>query len=422
MTALTAQPQVEDFPLLGDALARCLDAIDSCAVPWANQCGWGTWELDQRGEPLALSAARPALYDGNSGIAWALRTLGRDGGRPAGTADVEPGLLGGATGVALAAGLAPRPGPVGRGFDLGGGLAGDLLALVRARSDPAAVTAEALSEASALVAAIAAGARWDGEGCCWPDPDGEALCGLAHGVSGVVLALAEASASWPEVAGRALPLVSGGLRWEAAWFDPAAGGWPDLRESDDGPHPVMWCHGAAGIAAVRLGLLRSIRAGLTLDYPTQAIAAEAHAGVLACGKALTGAVRTARDHGFEAVAGGLTLCHGLGGLLDVLLLAGEICDQPAHVDAARRIASDLVALAPDDPMAWPSGLRTGDSLGLFVGTAGTALLLARLIDPAGVGSLSLLDPDPKQVRRGASGGQAARTRRAWAHSAMWEFA
>ena len=80
----------------------------------------------------------------------------------------------------------------------------------------------------------------------------------------------------------------------------------------------------------------------------------------------------------------------MGGPLDVLVLAAKVWELPQHLDAARRIASDLITLAPDDPMEWPSGLRKGDSLGLFVGTAGTALLLARLIDPESVGSLSLL--------------------------------
>ncbi|MCA0293716.1 MAG: hypothetical protein LCH96_00135 [Actinobacteria bacterium] len=378
---MTAQPLVDEFGLLGDALARCLDAIETCAVPQANQCGWGTWELDQRGEPLALSAARPALYDGNAGIAWALRTLGRDDGlAPAGGSDGIPGLLGGSAGADLAAGVAPRPDLAGRGYDLGGGLAGDLLALVRTGSGLAVVTA--------LVDAIAAGARWDGEGCCWPDvAEGEVLCGLAHGVSGVVLALAEAMAAFPVLSGRAAPLIAGGLRWEAAWFDPVSGGWPDLRGDGPASYPVLWCHGAAGVAAVRL---RLVQLGLDLDYPAEAIAAEAHTAVLACGRELTRAAALARTGGFGVVPGGLTLCHGLGGPLDVLVLAAEVWDEPGHLHAARRIASDLLVGAPEDPLDWPSGLRADGCLGLFVGTAGTALLLARLLEPARVGSLSLL--------------------------------
>ena len=374
--------------VLDDALQSCLDAIDSCAVTWDGHRGWGTWELDARGEPLELHAGRPWLYDGNAGIAWALRTLGReDGDEPAGDAGPAPGLLGGSTGVALAGsgrsdglgGLSlSRP---GRGSDLGGGLAGDLLALVRSGTGAPATVA-------ALVDALAGAARWDGEFACWPEPGGDQpLCGLAHGVSGVVLALAEAAAAYPEVAPVAAPLIAAGLRWEAAWFDPASGGWPDLR--GDGPpgYPVLWCHGAAGIAAVRLRLLQL---GTALDYPADAIAAEAHAGVLACGLELTRAVARARADGFGAIPGGLTLCHGLAAPLDVLALAGEVWPDADHLAAARRIASDLVRLAPADPLDWPSGLRADACLGLFVGTAGSALLFARLLDPARIGSLSLL--------------------------------
>jgi lantibiotic modifying enzyme len=373
---MTAQPV--DDPV-EDALARCVDVIQTCAVTQADQCGWGTWELDQRGEPLALSAARPQLYDGNSGIAWALRTLGRDaGGVPA--TDLPPGLLGGSTGVELASGRTPAVSLDGRPSDLGGGLAGDLLALVRAGCRDATVI-------SGLVAALAAAARFDGEGACWPDPDGEVLCGLAHGGSGVVLALVEAAAAVPEVADAALPLAAAGLRWEAAWFDPVHC-WPDLRGDGPPTHPVMWCHGAAGIAAVRLRLLQL---GLELDYPRDAIAAEAHAGVLACGRELTRAAGLARTGGLGAVPAGLTLCHGTGGPLDVLVLATEVWSDPSHLAAARRIASDLLASAPENPLDWPGGLRNAEGcIGLFVGTAGTALLLARLLDPARIGSLSLL--------------------------------
>lgn len=369
---MTAEPV--GVPPVERALARCVDALQTCAVPQGNQCGWGTWELDQRGEPLALSAGRSALYDGNAGIAWALRTLGRDVGRAAGATEGAPGLLGGSTGVDLAAARTCSAPVGGRGFDLGGGLAGDLLALVRTGS----------REVAAVVDALVDGARRDGEGACWPEE--EALCGLAHGVSGVVLALAEAAAAVPEVAGRALPLVAAGLRWEAAWFDPVTGGWPDLRGDGPPTYPVMWCHGAAGIAAVRLRLLQL---GLALDYPAEAIAAEAHAGVLACGRELTRLAALARSGGLAAVPGGLTLCHGAGGPLDVLVLAAEVFGEPAHLEAARRIASDLLATAPEDPLDWPGGVRADGCLGLFVGTAGTALLLARLLDPT-IGSLSLL--------------------------------
>ncbi|MBK9156577.1 MAG: hypothetical protein IPM11_00280 [Micropruina sp.] len=384
---MSAEPATPTVDVLTDAYERNLRALKECAIVDGPTTGWGTWETDAVGNPTVLRADRMSLYDGNAGIAWAMSRLG-EAVVPAGALPTQGGLLGGPVGLGFAAGSLGRVSLEGRGFDLGDGLAGDLLALVRTHSpDEDAVRG--------IVARLDAAARWDAGGACWPDPReasiARPLCGLAHGASGIALALAEAALAYPSVAEPATRLVAGALRWEAAWFNPVAGGWPDLRDSEAGGHPVMWCHGAAGIAAVRLRLLQAVRAGLVLDYPVEAIAAEAHAGVLACGKSLTGAVRTAREYGFESVPGGLTLCHGMGGPLDVLVLAAEVWELPQHLDAARRIASDLITLAPDDPMEWPSGLRKGDALGLFVGTAGTALLLARLIDPVTVRCLSLLD-------------------------------
>ncbi|NHB83745.1 hypothetical protein G7085_00890 [Tessaracoccus sp. HDW20] len=82
----------------------------------------------------------------------------------------------------------------------------------------------------------------------------------------------------------------------------------------------------------------------------------------------------------------------MGGPLDVLVQATEVWGEPAHLEAARRITVDLLATAPADPLDWPSGLKAPGCLGLFVGLAGTALVLARLADPGRIGPLSILDP------------------------------
>lgn len=376
-----------DLDVLATAAERCLTALTDSAIVADGRVGWGTWELDANADPVRLHAARGALYDGNAGIAWALRLLGRDPGVPV-TPASSPGLLGGTTGVALAAGVAADPDLADRGMDLADGVAGDLLALVR-------VGVADVDRIGPLAQALRAGATRFDDLACWADPrrpDDRPLCGLAHGASGVALALAEAAVACPGVAAEAAPLAAAALRWESAWRDPVRL-WPDLR-GEPVSYPVLWCHGAAGIGAARLRLLQLREAGLELDYPWDAVAAEASAAVLACGRELTRAVGLARRSGLAAVPYGLTLCHGLGGLLDVLVLATEVWGEPTHLQAARRIACDLLATAPADPAEWPSGLKAPGSLGLFVGVAGTALLLARLAEPGRVGSPSLFSPAP----------------------------
>ena len=370
---------------IAEAAERCGDVLVSHAVSDGLHVGWGTWDLDAEADPVSLSCERPSLYDGNTGIAWALRLLGSDPG-PVSTGPEPPGLLGGAAGTALATGGSLPVEERDRGNDLGDGLAGDLLVLIRNGSDD-------VDRIGRLVDLLSASAHRLDDLVWWGDPhlpSERPLCGVAHGASGVALALAEAAAAHPEVSGAAAPLVSGALRWESAWHDPGLG-WPDLRGTDGG-HPVLWCHGAAGIGAVRLRLLQLVRGGLALDYPTDAIAAEASAAVAACGRTLTRAVAIAREAELTSVSQGLTFCHGMGAPLDVLVQAWEVWDEAVHLDAARRIAVDLLATAPADPLDWPSGLKAEGCLGLFVGVAGTALVLARLADPTRIGPLGVLAP------------------------------
>ncbi|MBK9158081.1 MAG: hypothetical protein IPM11_08135 [Micropruina sp.] len=69
--------------------------------------------------------------------------------------------------------------------------------------------------------------------------------------------------------------------------------------------------------------------------------------------------------------GGLTLCHGMGGPLDVLVLAAEVWELPQHLDAAGRNASDLVSLARTTPWNCRPAYGRATSLVPFVRTVGT---------------------------------------------------
>lgn len=397
----------DPVPVLEDALERCLDALEGTAIRSGGRAGWLSWELDGAAEPVRMLGGRPALYDGDAGVAWALagladftgrsdlRELGRAALRNAGAVPLPdsfppgPGLLDGAAGVLLAAGalgVAVPDGPAVAtctGSDLTSGLAGVLLAQVRSGTcGPSTGEAVALLRDRALPTPL---------GVCWSepsvdDPAGRPLCGLAHGNSGIALALAEAAVAHPSCAREAAPLAAEALRWEAAWFDPVVGGWPDLR-SEPPAFPALWCHGAAGIAVVRLRLLELTAAGLDLGFPVEALRAEAEAAVGACGADVARAVAHPGPP-----PGGLTLCHGLGGPLEALVLASEVWGVPGHLEAARHYAAAAVERMGEDPLAWPAGIRAGGSAALFVGVSGAALVLARLLEPARVPSPALLGP------------------------------
>lgn len=388
-------PEQTALPLLEKTLERCLDAITETAVRADDRTGWLSWDLEANGDPRCMVGGRPSLYDGDAGMAWALAGLARATDREDLTGLAaraartvrnvvhtgDPGLLSGQAGISLAQftagqppGQLPEPSAFS-GADLTSGLAGLLLAQVR-MSRCGTSTVHAVDRLHNLATNTPVGV-------CWPEsnaPEGRPLCGLAHGNSGIALALAEAAAAHPPCATKAAALAVQALRWESAWFSPIQGGWPDLR-TDPPAYPALWCHGAAGMAAVRLRLLQL---PASLGLPVDLLRAEAEAAVAACGTELE------RELGSGGVPCGLTLCHGLGGPLEALVLASETWQVQAHLDAARQLAAAAVDMLDDDPLTWPAGVRAPGSTGLFVGVAGAALVLARLLHPERIASPALL--------------------------------
>ena len=129
---------------------------------------------------------------------------------------------------------------------------------------------------------------------------------------------------------------------------------------------AAWCHGALGIGLSRLRL-----AQLTNDV---LMVAEASA-----------ALQAARDlvvsHGTAIHAGqtsDCTACHGLAGVVELLLVAARALDVPDHARAARRVARLMLEQRDAAGGAWPCGLPgAGEVPGAIIGTAGIALTLLR---------------------------------------------
>jgi hypothetical protein len=364
-----------------------------------------SWDLSTTRDRPALRGGNPSLYDGDAGTAWACAQLGRLLNRGdlvdlawAGAAHSvarvrsvqAAGLHSGRSGVhAVAHAVAqlagePIPGlddlemaaaDAALGFDIADGVAGLVLGAVGSEALP--------QEALDAVRLVAAGARpqplgstWIGPGTASQPSSGHGLCGVAGGNSGIAWALVEAAWAYPQIAAPALTMAGRALRWEAAWFDPMRPGWPDLRV-DVPDYPVSWCHGAAGIGAVRLRLLQLRRAGVEVPVPAANLQVDAEAALQSCVRALTLALQRGNEHGPAALEYGLTLCHGLGGPIDLLLLGYEVLGSPDYLAAAHFFADELVGVIGEDPWRWPSGHGAGPSAGLFGGLAGTAMVLAR---------------------------------------------
>lgn len=402
---MSADPAAADRESVLDAAHRCVDLLVRTAVIDRGGPTWPAWELGPDGRAAGVVAGRRSLYDGDAGVVWALTHLGTALNRPdaielgasgarallhdrPSDPGAPSGLLVGEAGVDLLARAGDRvEAGWSDGSDLTDGLAGILLALARAHRHP--------EHAAGIVAELRHRSRVEGWGRSWPDPrlagdTGRPLCGLAHGASGIAWALAEAAAVWPRLAQDALELAGEALAWEASWSDPARGGWPDLREGDIA-WPDLWCHGSAGAGAVRLRLLELAADGLELPWSIDTTRAEAEMAVQRCGGAMHEAARRAQALGADAVMGGWTLCHGVGGPAGVVALAADVFAVAEHRERAVAAAAAHVRCAPVDPEEWPSGLQGADGdVSLATGVAGTAMVLTDLALPGAVPSVVLL--------------------------------
>ena len=101
----------------------------------------------------------------------------------------------------------------------------------------------------------------------WPMAGtGPAVIGLAHGGSGITIALAGARAAGLAAADSLDHLITGTLRWEDGHFRPEAGGWPDLRSDGRRAGPRLVPRRTGGGHRGRLSHPRRSPAGAELTF------------------------------------------------------------------------------------------------------------------------------------------------------------
>lgn len=342
---------------IGVVLAAC------SRLPGASS----SWSMLARETLLSVLTGRPAPASGSLG--WQSGDLGiaRAAGLVADLLDDEPLRRIGRT-LALRAVQAldadPRLCPAYP--DLLDGEAGHLAAVLAADLPP---EAEAVRRrvAAALVDRIAGSARHDARGVSWLMAGfAPSVVGMAHGGSGIALALSAARAVGLDDHG----LAADALRWEDGWFTAELGGWPDLRVSRPAP-AVAWCHGAPGV-----GISAAVRSGL-VDDPT-AMAT------------FTRASRSAAAHRPVGAAFDGTLCHGLAGVVELHLAGAEAWPAAAdeHLRTARLVARHLTRAGQEGHPGWVCGVRGGRTPNVLMGLAGVAATVLRCHDPSLLPSLA----------------------------------
>jgi len=274
------------------------------------------------------------------------------------------------------------------GLDVIGGNAGAIAPLLALARQPAYAFCHDL--ALACGDELVATAVWQGERCCWSyekvhgmEMDAPPMTGFSHGAAGMALALLELyhATGRPDY----LRTARGAFVFEEEFFSPTAGNWLDTRYpytlgqgEPQGTFRHAWCHGAPGNA---LAYLRASQ----LD--------PAHASYYRQRAATAAATTQARLAVLlDQPLADATLCHGLCGLADILLLYGHTLGDEAAVAAALAATAQFAARYPR-PAIWPSGLTTNAPCqGLLIGNAGVGLHLLRAYTQGAVPSVLLLLP------------------------------
>jgi lantibiotic modifying enzyme len=306
----------------------------------------------------AIAAGQPGLYAGLVGLVFALWRIGDCLGEPDVVREAR----------ALTRQL--ESSEHADGFDLMSGAAGAVVGLLALEPLLGADRSRTLAER--FGARLLSMATRDGDKLSWPlnaAPDAPHLLGLSHGAAGAATAFLELHAvtgapRWREAAQRA-------MAYERSRYEPRALNWPDLRGSgsqgDWRPSfPVFWCHGAPGIALSRL---RAVELIVDEEARQEAVIA-------------LDTTRAAVENGVAA-SGNFSLCHGLAGNAEVLLLGRRVLGESRTADEQTALGA---AVYGRDNYAgrrdWPCGTYEGETPSLFLGLAGIGRFYLRLHQPS----------------------------------------
>ena len=255
--------------------------------------------------------------------------------------------------------LAQRAIEADRAFDVMGGSAGLLLALLE--------VSRATGDRHTLSLADRCGkrlleAQCHGETCGgWVTVANWPLAGFAHGAAGIAYALERLNGACPSMSLRSA--IARAMAFEDSLFVVPRRNWADIR---GGPnrrrYSVAWCHGAAGIGMARARMSGAIQGLVTLE------------ALRDCAATVKVCLEGHSDH----------LCCGMLGRVDALLeLSTALADRSLMqlaVRSARRAAIDV--LEGRTLRLFSPAPGATEMLGLFQGLSGVGYEFLRLTNMA----------------------------------------
>jgi type 2 lantibiotic biosynthesis protein LanM len=202
----------------------------------------------------------------------------------------------------------------------------------------------------------------------WKTLGEEMLTGFSHGAAGIAYALLKLYEATGESSFREAALEA--EAYESSVFMPEVSNWPDFRYSPTEPgyaHQTSWCHGAPGIALSRLAALP------ILDTPQVR-------------QDISHGLRRTREAGTQGLD---TVCCGVMGRVEVLVVAAKELGDPASLQQAEKMASSVLRRSRQEG-SYALGWKKAPYLASFhQGMAGIGYQFLRLAAPASLPSLLL---------------------------------
>jgi lantibiotic modifying enzyme len=249
-------------------------------------------------------------------------------------------------------------------LDMIGGVSGGILALLRLNelTGDESLVDKAQPAAELLVASAQRSdqlARWDNLRAGGFDSGPRPLTGLGHGAAGMGIALLELG----HRTGRSDFTTVGveAFAYEESLLDRTERNWPDLRVKSPS-YGIAWCHGAVGIGLTRLRAMQLLGERAPAQWRRDAEMALA-------------TTRKALADGDPN--GDASLCHGIGGMLELFIVAHEALGDDSLLEFARQTWSR--SAARKTPREWTCGVPSGGTTpGLMLGLAGIGWTFLRL--------------------------------------------
>lgn len=217
-------------------------------------------------------------------------------------------------------------------------------------------------------------AHHDSNTYSWKTVDANyALTGFSHGASGMASALLDLYATTKNE--KYWYASMGGFQYEQKWFNQQEQNWPDLRRFNGQGSPkcgMMWCHGAPGIAIAHMKAYELTQEKFFLDGARIALSTTMR-GVM---------------EDLQSPSANYSLCHGLAGNSDILVIASDVFNDPKYRDLAWKAGDLGIKMYDQTRTIYPSGVNDPsqqtkgqqENVGLMLGLSGTGMFYLRLYD------------------------------------------